>query len=346
MTGPRLAELTTLRVGGAPLRYLAPATEAELVAAASTMLEDPEPHLVLAGGSNVVASDDGFPGTVLHVVTRGIERIDSADGLVHLRVQAGEPWDGLVADAVANGWSGIEALSGIPGSVGATPVQNVGAYGVEVASVLVGVDVVAPGAASARRLPASELGLAYRSSIFKRGFEGVIVAVEFALTPSLVGSVAYDQLAAVLGTDVGHAAPIAEIREQVLALRRSKGMLLDPADHDSWGVGSFFTNPIVSESLARTLPEDAPRWPVAPSEQPDDGPVLVKLSAAWLIEHVGIRRGFALAGSRAGISSKHTLAITNRGGATAAEVMQLAVFVQSRVAADFGVLLAPEPVIV
>ncbi|HEY0246770.1 MAG TPA: UDP-N-acetylmuramate dehydrogenase [Gryllotalpicola sp.] len=348
---PALAELTTLRVGGRPDALVAPATETELADAARALWSSDEPWLILGGGSNTVVDDDGFRGTVLHVVTRGIERLDAPAGEVRLRVQAGEPWDGVVAHAVAHGWAGIEALSGIPGSTGAVPVQNVGAYGQEVSSALVAVDVLDAETLEPRRLAASELGLGYRSSIFKRDYRGLITAVELRLAEagtdaSAAGSpVAYAQLASALGVELGTRVPLDAARDAVLALRRSKGMVLDPADPDSVSAGSFFTNPIVTESFARQLPGDAPRWPLG-AEQPADGPVLVKLSAAWLIEHSGIARGFALPGSRAAVSGKHTLALTNRGGATATEVIQLATFIQARVAADFAVNLQPEPVLV
>jgi UDP-N-acetylmuramate dehydrogenase len=348
-TTPALAELTTLRVGGAPQALLAPETEAELIAAARELWSQDEPWLILGGGSNTLASDDGYPGTVLRVVTRGIERIDAPEGEVRLRVQAGEPWDDVVRTAVANGWAGIETLSGIPGSTGAVPVQNVGAYGQEVASVLAAVDVLDADSLELRRLEPAELSLGYRDSIFKHDYEGLITAVELRLTQAgadasaLGAPVAYAQLAAALDVAPGERAPLGKTREAVLALRRSKGMVLDASDPDSFSAGSFFTNPIVPEAFARELPGDGPRWPVA--DQPADGPVLVKLSAAWLIEHSGIARGFALPGSRAAVSSKHTLALTNRGGATAAEILQLATFIQARVSNDFGINLRPEPVI-
>lgn len=370
---PALAELTTMRVGGVPENLIAPASTDELVAAASAVWASGEEWLLLGGGSNTVASDDGFAGTVIRVVTRGIERVDAPSGRVRLRVQAGEPWDEVVALTVRNGWSGIEALSGIPGSTGAAPVQNIGAYGQELESALVGVDFLDASTAEVVRLSRSELGLGYRTSVLKRGRLGVVLAVDLELAdntvPGGVGAplsapVAYAQLADSLGVSIGSRVPVAELRRAVLALRASKGMVLDPDDPDSVSSGSFFTNPIVSESFARGLPANAPRWPVTPPE-PDvviglpaggvhpldipplaGGPYDVKLSAAWLIENAGIRRGFALPGSGAAISSKHTLAIVNRGHATAADVAQLASFIQARVQSDFGVLLRPEPVLV
>lgn len=368
-----LAELTTMRVGGVPEALVAPATSDALVEAARDVWASGEEWLLLGGGSNTVASDDGFEGTVIHVVTRGVDRLDAPDGRVRLRVQAGEPWDELVALTVRNGWSGVEALSGIPGSTGAAPVQNIGAYGQELESALVAIDFLDAVTGDVVRLSRAELELGYRTSVLKRGRLGVVLAVELELSdnsvPGGVGAplsapVAYTQLADSLGVPLGSRVPVAELRRAVLALRASKGMVLDPDDPDSVSSGSFFTNPIVSESFARGLPANAPRWPVTPPE-PDvviglplggvhpldipplaGGPYDVKLSAAWLIENAGIRRGFALPGSGAAISSKHTLAIVNRGHATAADVAQLASFIQARVQAEFGVLLRPEPVLV
>lgn len=370
---PPLSALTTMRVGGVPERLIEPSDVDALVAAAREVWAAGDEWLLLGGGSNTVASDEGFEGTVIRVVTRGVEQLDAPGGRVRLRVQAGEPWDDLVALTVRNGWSGIEALSGIPGSTGAAPVQNIGAYGQELESALLGVDFLDAVTGELRYLSRDELGLGYRTSVLKRGMPGVVLAVELELSdnsvPGGVGAplsapIAYAQLADSLGVPLGSRVPVAELRRAVLALRASKGMVLDPADPDSVSSGSFFTNPIVSESFARGLPANAPRWPVTPPE-PDvviglpaggihpldipplaDGPYEVKLSAAWLIENAGIRRGFALPGSGAAISSKHTLAIVNRGHATAADVVQLASFIQARVQSEFGVLLRPEPVLV
>ena len=366
-----LSELTTLRVGG-PAERLVPAPTRDVLVA--TVLDDwanGEEPLILGGGSNTLASDDGFDGTVVQVATRGIERLESAPGRVRLRVEAGEPWDDLVAFAVDNGWSGIEALSGIPGSSGAAPIQNIGAYGQELSSALVSVDLLDRDQLDVVRVPAAELALGYRTSVLKRHGgsvperDGVVVAIELDLTDDagLSAPIAYAQLASALGVSLGTRLPIADVRRTVLALRASKGMVLDAADPDTSSAGSFFTNPIVSESFARNLPTDAPRWPIdedhdaavviplgewdgqvpAPSFEHD---AQVKLSAAWLIERSGVGRGFRLPGSRAGISTKHTLALTNTGGATADEIAALARFVQARVAAEFGVVLQPEPVFV
>lgn len=387
MTRASLAELTTLGVGGIATRLLAPVTRDELVDAARELWASPEDWFLLGGGSNVVISDDGIDGTVLHVVTRGIERLPepparprdpavrhrveplegARERTVRLRVEAGEPWDSVVEHAVASGWAGIEALSGIPGSAGAAPIQNIGAYGQELASSLVAIEFLDFVSGELLRVPAGELGLGYRTSALKRGRLGLVVALELALAesppggPPLSQPIAYPQLADALGVRLGDRVPVAELRAAVLRLRASKGMLWDPADPDSRSAGSFFTNPIVSEGFARGLPREAPRWPTAPEDpdrilplgsevpplaRPETGEYLVKLSAAWLIEHSGIGRGFALPGSRARISDKHTLAIVNGGGATAADVVQLASYVQTRVRAQFGVALQPEPVLV
>jgi len=402
MTDPvALSSLTTLRVGGVPARLVAPADEAALVQAALEVWSSDEPWLLLGGGSNTVAADAGFDGTVIHVVTRGIEVLDAgpdadsgpvvdtvpdADTVpvvdtdavragrpVRIRVQAGEPWDDLVARTVANGWAGIEALSGIPGTSGAAPVQNIGAYGQELASSLVAIDFLDYETGEVEHLAAAELGLGYRTSVLKQGRRGVVLAIELELrdmtsTAEVLGSalgqpVSYPQLAQALGVQLGDRVPLDELRRSVLGLRAGKGMVLDPADTDTFSAGSFFTNPIVTESFARTLPETAPRWKQAEIDLPDRvipldeyagvGPIpgaevlrTVKLSAAWLIENAGIHRGFRLPGSAAAISSKHTLAITNTGGATADEIGQLARYVQQRVQSDFGVILQPEPVFV
>lgn len=389
--GIRFADLTTLQVGGPIGRLVTAATRDELVALVREAEGSGEPWMVLGGGSNLLVGDDGFPGTVVRIATRGIEVLPGADeGTVHLRVQAGENWDELVAYTVERGYSGLEALSGIPGSVGASPVQNIGAYGQELANALVGIEFLDEGADEPRFMAADELELGYRTSVLKQGLRGVVVSVEFALHDTtaereVLGEalgipVAYAQLAQALGVQLGDRVPVARVREAVLALRSGKGMVLDPDDPDSVSAGSFFTNPIVSEHVARTLPGEAPRWYVEPDE-PDEvtllaelearspldaflahqaeleraeqqatdaatGEPLVKLSAAWLIEHSGIRRGFALPGSRAAISTKHTLALTNRGGASGEEVAQLARFVQGRVQAEFGITLHPEPVLV
>ena len=326
-----LSELTTLRVGGPADSVVTPTTREELVDAALAAWADDDNWLVLGGGSNVVIADEGFAGTVIHVATRGIRRLEG-EGVL-LSVEAGESWDGLVEHAVQQGWGGIEALSGIPGSCGAAPIQNIGAYGQELSDVLVAVEFLDYVTGDQLRIPAEELGLGYRTSAIKAGRQGVVLAIELRLAESVEGAIRYPQLAAALGVE---SAPLDQIRAGVLQLRRSKGMVLDADDPDSVSCGSFFTNPIVSENFARSLPTDAPQWLVDDTE--------VKLSAAWLIEKAGIGRGFRLPGSRVAISSKHTLAITNRGGGTAQEVAELARYIRAMVLARFGLSLQPEPV--
>lgn len=360
MTVTDLSTLTTLRVGGPAYELLEPSTPEELISTALDVWQSGEDWLLLGGGSNVVIADDGFDGTVIRVATRGIDIIVDADGKhARVRAEAGESWDSLVAATVVGGLSGIEALSGIPGTVGAAPVQNIGAYGQELSDRLVGIDFLDYASGEVVRLDARDLGLGYRTSTLKRGRAGIVLAIELDLDAGgWSAPVAYAQLASALGVEIGEHVAAADARRAVLALRASKGMVLDPADPDSVSAGSFFTNPIVSESFARAMPPDAPRWPVEAAEGDrvvapgTDVPALasaeyhVKLSAAWLIERSGISRGFSLPGSRAGISSKHTLAIVNRGGATATEIAQLAGFVQTRVLSEFGVMLHPEPVFV
>jgi UDP-N-acetylmuramate dehydrogenase len=368
------SNLTTLRVGGPAPRLVRASEPSDLIDAARAAWTDAAGWLLLGGGSNLVVSDDGFDGTVVLVATRGIEQLQNShaadDGAqtVRLRVQAGEPWDAVVAYAVAHGLSGIEALSGIPGSSGAAPIQNIGAYGQELSTRLVSVEFLDHDSGELEQLPAGDLEFGYRTSAFKQGRLGLVVSIELELTgtsESLSDPVAYPQLAAALGVRLGDRVPIDRLREAVLALRAGKGMLVSADDPDSVSAGSFFTNPIVSENFARSLPADAPRWPLEAERAPlflpldvidgsgldlDIPPIAssprVKLSAAWLIEHAGIQRGFALPGSRAAVSSKHTLAIVNTGGATAADVSELARYIRQRVGNDFGIELQPEPVLV
>lgn len=381
------AELTTIRVGGAPRELREATTREELIATARHVWESNEPWLLLGGGSNTIVSDEGFDGTLILISSRGISEVSTSfivpegraasgpdaptshEGSIVIRVQAGEPWDEVVAFAVSRGLAGLEALSGIPGSTGATPVQNIGAYGQEVADVIVAVEFLDYLTGDIELLPAAELGFGYRDSIFKRGRLGIVLSVDFALTPSwrsdavsdataLSLPIAYPQLADALGVAVGDRAELSRVREAVLALRASKGMVLDPTDTDTVSVGSFFVNPIVTESFARTLPAGAPRYPIeAPVSArvvPLDGssgttlpgrggPTLVKLSAAWLIEAAGVKKGFGVPGSGAAISRKHTLAITNRGGATSDDILGLARYVQALVQSHFGLILQPEP---
>jgi UDP-N-acetylmuramate dehydrogenase len=331
-----LAPLTTLRLGG-PARRLVPAeSEAEVVAAVRAGDEAGEPVLVLSGGSNVVIADGGFPGTVVHVRTRGVRR----DG-DELRVQAGEPWDELVARTVEEGLQGFECLSGIPGSTGATPVQNVGAYGQEVAETVTWVRVLDRATGAVETMPAAACGFAYRRSVFKHDPRRVVLEVGFRMRSDRVsGPLRYAELARTLGVPVGAAAPLEDVREAVLGLRRGKGMVVDPSDPDSVSAGSFFTNPILDADAFAALQARAPAPPPAFPE-PDGR---VKTSAGWLIERAGFARGYG--DGRVGISTKHTLALVNRGGASTAELVALAREIASGVRERFGVQLVPEPVFV
>jgi len=332
----RLSELTTLRLGGPAARYVEARDEDAIVAA----VRDAEPPvLVLAGGSNLVVADEGFPGTAVHVLSRGVE----PTGHGRVTVRAGEPWDPFVAECVARGVAGVECLSGIPGSVGATPIQNVGAYGQEVAETVERVRVYDRRADEIAELAGDECGFTYRSSRFKREpGRWVVLSVSFALHPGEQSApIRYAELARTLGVEVGATAPLADVREAVLALRRGKGMVIDPADPDSVSAGSFFTNPILSveefAALERRTDEHPPAWP-----EPDGR---VKTSAAWLIERAGFHRGYGDPATVA-ISSKHTLALTNRGAGTAAQLVALADEIGAGVRERFGVRLVNEPVLV
>lgn len=337
-TGVRFADLTTLRVGGPAREVVTVDTEADLI----EVLRTSGPRaLVVGGGSNLVVGDSGYDGTVVLLRTRGIAVEASADGRVRIEVAAGEVWDDVVARAVAEGWAGVEALSGIPGLVGATPVQNVGAYGQQVSDTIVAVRAYDRVTGQQESLTGQECGFAYRSSRFKLEPDRyVVLSVEVELTRSPHGRpVRYAELAAELGSTPGVRAPLPQVRAAVLDLRRRKGMVLDPADHDTWSAGSFFTNPILAPSAAAALPAPAPRF------VQDDG--RVKTSAAWLIESAGFGRGFTLgADTGVALSGKHVLAITNTGGGTAAAVLELAQHLRRGVRDRFGVSLEPEPALV
>ncbi len=332
---PALADLTTFRIGGPIDSLVVATTELELIEAVRAADEAGTRVLLIGGGSNLLCSDAGFDGTVIAIRTRGLEVVEIGTR-VELTVAAGESWDALVSRAVGQGWSGIEALSGIPGLVGATPVQNVGAYGQDVSQVIREVRAWDRTTSALVTLSASDCEFGYRSSLYKREPDRfVVLEVVFELTAGDRGSVEYSQLARQLDVNVGDELPLARIREAVLALRREKGMVLDDDDTDTWSAGSFFTNPIIDIVTATTVPGDCPRYPS------DAG---VKLSAAWLIENAGIERGFGVsADSRARVSTKHTLALTNTGGATAAEIRELADVMRRRVLEVFGIELVPEP---
>ncbi|WP_172216120.1 UDP-N-acetylmuramate dehydrogenase [Nocardioides sp. zg-DK7169] len=334
-----LRDHTTLRVGGPAARWVRARTEDQAVAAVAAADERGEPVLVLGGGSNLVVADAGFPGTVVELAMDEITVEGDDDGPacggVSVTAGAGAGWDDLVALACERGWVGLEALSGIPGTVGATPVQNVGAYGQEVAQTIARVRTWDRVERRVRSFAAADCGFGYRTSRFKADPQRhVVLSVTFQLrTGDLSAPVAYAELARTLGVGSGERAPLGDVRTAVLGLRRGKGMVLDAEDHDTWSAGSFFTNPVLP---ADRVPEGAPAWPAG------DG--LVKTSAAWLIEHAGFTKGHG--GPAASLSTKHTLALTNRGGATAADVLALAREVRDGVEARFGIRLVNEPVLV
>jgi UDP-N-acetylmuramate dehydrogenase len=342
-----LAPLTTLQVGGPARHYLAAGSAEEAAEGARWARARDLPLLVLGGGSNLLVSDEGFPGLVLHVAPRGVAVHHDGEGVV-VTAAAGEPWDALVQRTVAEGWAGLECLAGIPGLVGATPIQNVGAYGQDVSETLVGVEGVALATGEPVTFTNAECRFGYRDSRFKREDAGrfLLTAVSFRLRPGGPPAVRYPELRRAL--DGAGAPTLAQVRETVVALRRRKSMVIDPHDPNRRSAGSFFTNPVVPAALAEEVrarlrgagaQAEAAEMPAFPA-----GDGLLKLSAAWLIERAGMARGHG--GGRAGLSTNHTLAIVNRGGASAADILALAREVRGRVRDRFGVTLVPEPVLV
>lgn len=354
-----LSELTTAQIGGPARTYVKATSEQEIIAAVRAADEAGDRVLIVGGGSNLLIADEGFDGTVVHVASQGIEDIGNYScGGANLRVQAGHSWDALVAYAVQQGFSGIEALSGIPGTVGATPMQNVGAYGAEVAQTISSVRTWDRETGGYKTFANADLQFSYRDSVLKQSTADgspryVVLTVDFQLPHgTLSAPIRYAELARQLGAETGSRVEMTLLRETVLRLRAGKGMVLDAADRDTYSTGSFFTNPIVSAQAAAQLPQDAPRFPATTATgQPIEG--MVKLSAAWLIQHAGFDKGFGLegesrniAGGRASLSTKHTLAITNRGGASTADVAAIARAVRAGVEESFGVRLVAEPVTV
>lgn len=358
VTETLLSELTTLGVGGPARRYVRAENDDEIVNAVQEADHAGERVLVLGGGSNLVVGDAGFDGTVLHIASRGTDVVADDDGRVTLRSAAGEPWDGLVRHSVELGLSGLETLSGIPGITGATPVQNVGAYGTEISQHFRAARVYDRKTRQRLTFTGDDLDFAYRTSMLKREIHDgspryVVLSVDFALESNpLSQPIRYTELAQRLGVEVGDRAEAKTVRETVLGLRAGKGMVLDPRDRDTFSTGSFFTNPIIAAETQEQVPDDAPRYPVLdPSGQVDESKT--KLSAAWLIQHAGFDKGYGLegdsvsvAGGRVSLSTKHTLAITNRGGARAEDVVAIARAVRDGVREKFGVTLEAEPVLV
>lgn len=350
------AQLTTLGVGGPAAGFVQTTTEAELIDAVRTADADGVPLLVIGGGSNLLVADAGFDGLVVRDGRQDLTTPDhSACAGVTVTVAAGTVWDDVVAHAAAHRLKGIEALSGIPGSTGATPVQNVGAYGQEVSQTIATVRVWDRHRARVRTLPLADLQFGYRTSLLKRSMRAlpdatdpgapwyptpryVVLDVTFQLrVADLSEPIAYPELARELGVAVGDRAPLPEVRAAVLALRGRKGMVLDPADPDTRSAGSFFTNPVLPADDAGLLPEGAPQFPA--------GEGLVKTSAAWLIDRAGFGKGYGLPGPAA-LSTKHSLALTNRGGANAGDLLALARTIRDGVSQRFGIVLEPEPVLV
>ncbi len=358
-----LAPFTTLRLGGPARRFVEATTAQSCIDAIRAADIAGEPLLLLAGGSNLVISDNGFDGTAVRIASTGLH-IDGA-GVLH--AAAGQDWDAVVAQTVAAGYGGLECLSGIPGSVGATPVQNVGAYGVELSDLLWEVDLYDRRCGAVRTVPAAELGLGYRTSVLKGSDAAVVLEIRLALhRDGLSAPIRYPELARALDVEAGARVPARQARVAVLELRRRKGMVLDSDDRDTWSVGSFFTNPVldaahaavvVERIQARLGPEIAvPQYPCAPTTGSAGGdliagsaggaPAWTKLSAAWLIERAGFTRGYPGPGGRVALSGKHTLALTNRGGARTEDLLALAREIRDGVATCFGVTLVPEPVLV
>ncbi len=334
---PRLSELTTLGLGGPARRVVEPRSEAELVEVVRELDAEGTPLLVVGGGSNLVVGDDGFDGVVVRLPATGVGHAVEGDG-IRVRVSAGQPWDPLVAALVEGGHGGqVAALSGIPGLAGATPIQNVGAYGQDVAAVVASVHVLDRRHGWLDDLDASECRFGYRDSLFKHDPLWVVLGVTLRLA-SQDQPVRYAELARTLGVDLGATAPAADVRAAVLELRRRKGMVLDPADPDTRSAGSFFTNPVLTADDPRlaALPDGVPRYPAGDGQ--------VKVSAAWLIENAGFAKGYGHGDAR--ISTKHTLALTNRGTATTAQLLALAGEIVAGVRERFDVALTPEPVLV
>ncbi|HEX4093953.1 MAG TPA: UDP-N-acetylmuramate dehydrogenase [Trebonia sp.] len=344
---PDLADYTTLGLGGPARSFVSAATEADLIESVTAADAAAEPVLLIGGGSNLVISDAGFPGPVIHVNTRGIGYADAGDGVVDVTVAAGEDWDDVVAASVAEGLAGLETLSGIPGRAGATPIQNVGAYGREVAEVITRVRVQDRQDGRILVLGNKQCSFAYRSSLFKAsGARYVVLDVTFRLARQALSlPVKYAELAAELGLALGERAGVGEARSAVLKIRARKGMVLNPGDPDTRSAGSFFTNPIITADEFAAVEAAAAARAAGPVPHYEAGSGLVKVPAAWLIERAGFAKGYG-APSPAQVSSKHTLALVNTGTATTADLLALAREIVSGVRSAYGVTLTPEPILI
>jgi UDP-N-acetylmuramate dehydrogenase len=341
----KLADYTTVRLGGPARGFVRAGTEAELIDAVRAADTAGEPVLILGGGSNLIVSDEGFDGTVIQVATRGVSRDTGPGGLT---VAAGEDWDAVVARTVAEGLAGLECLSGIPGLTGATPIQNVGAYGQEVSETITTVRVYDRLTAGVLDIPNERCDFGYRTSRFRGADRFVVLSVTFRLTVQVLSMpVRYAELAAALGVPVGGQVESAEARAAVIELRQRKGMVIDPADPDTRSAGSFFVNPVL-DAPGLAAVEAAARARCGPQARVprfDAGDGLVKVPAAWLIEQAGFGKGYN-PGDGARISAKHTLALVNAGTASTAALLALAREIRDGVRGAFGVSLAPEPVLV
>ena len=327
-----LRDYTSLRVGGPAGNFVEVSTEAEVIAAIEAAGDSPV--LIIGGGTNVLIADSGFEGTVIHISNHAVtSEVDACSGAT-LTIGAGENWDEFVEITINRGFAGLETLSGIPGTVGAAPIQNIGAYGHEVSEFITQVRTYDRQAKAIKTFTNSECEFEYRNSIFKKTpGRYIVISVQFQLRIGEISApITYAELATKLEIAVGDKALVIKTREAVMQLRGAKGMLLDPNDKDSWSAGSFFTNPIVSVEVAATLPADAPRWPTA------DG--RIKISAAWLIQNSGIEKGYSHGGAQ--ISNKHVLALTNSGGASSTEILELAREVKKSVMDRFAIALEAE----
>ena len=326
-----LRDYTSLRVGGPAKNFVQVGTESEIIAAIEAAGDSP--ILVIGGGTNILVADSGFEGTVIRIVNHSLQaEVDACSGAT-LTIGAGENWDEFVATTLKRGFAGLETLSGIPGTVGAAPVQNIGAYGHEVKEFITRVRTYDRQAKALKTFTHSECEFSYRNSHFKaHPGRYVILDVQFNLPSELTTDITHAELAKKLGVEVGEKAPIDVTRNAVLELRAAKGMLLNPNDRDSWSAGSFFTNPIVTQEVANKLPDAAPKWLTS------DG--RIQTSAAWLIENSGVHKGDSHGGAR--ISTKHVLALTNAGTATASDIAELAKSTQKSVFEKFGITLEEE----
>ena len=327
-----LSKYTSLRVGGPAQKIVQVATEAQIIAAIEEAGDSP--ILIMGGGTNVLIADSGFAGTVIRISNNSIQaEVDACSGAT-LTIGAGEDWDAFVITTIQSGFAGLETLSGIPGTVGAAPIQNIGAYGHEVSEFVTRVRTYDRQEKAIKTFTNGECQFSYRNSLFKsHPGRYVVLDVQFQIRRGEMSDpITYLELAKKLGVDPGEKATVIDTRNAVMALRGSKGMLLNSEDHDSWSAGSFFTNPIISQQAADALPNAAPKWPL------NDG--RVKISAAWLIENSGMHKGDEVGGAR--ISTKHVLALTNSGTATASDIAQLARQARDHVLQAYGITLEAE----